>query len=93
MANSLSAAKRARQNLVRRARNAAIKSRVRTLTKNFERHLEEKSPDAAKVTEAYQIAVREYDRAWSKKVLKRRNASRHISRLTKKYQAFQANAG
>lgn len=92
MANTLSAAKRARQSEKRRARNAVVKSRVRTLTKNFLRALEEKTPDAAKVTEAFQLATREYDRAFTKKVLTRGHTSRHISRLTKRFQAFTAAA-
>ena len=90
MANTISAAKRARQNVRRRARNAALKSRLRTIHKNFYNALDEKAPDPAAVEEAYRRAVREYDRAWSKKIVKRGNASRHISRITKRFQAFQA---
>lgn len=90
MANTLSAAKRARQNVRRRARNAALKSRLRTIHKNFLKALEDKSPDATVVEAAYRRAIKEYDRAWSRNIVNRGHASRHISRLTKRFQAFQA---
>ncbi len=55
--------------------------------------MEEKEPKAEEEEAAYKAAIREFDRAWSRNVIKRANASRHISRLTKHYKAFQANAG
>lgn len=93
MANTISAAKRARQNVRRRARNAALKSRLRTIHKNFYGALEAKTPDADAVEVAYRRAIREFDRAWSKGIVKRGNASRHISRLTKRYTAFKVAQG
>jgi small subunit ribosomal protein S20 len=89
VANTLSTAKRARQNEVRRLRNAAIKSKVRTLTKKFIHAIEAKDPDSSVVERCYRSAIREYDRAWTRKVLKRENASRHIARLSKRFNAFQ----
>lgn len=90
MANTLSSAKRARQSETRRLRNAAIKSKVRTLTKKFHHAVEAKNPDAEVVERCYRAAIREFDRAKSRNVLKRNNASRHISRLSKRFNAFQA---
>lgn len=90
MANSLSAAKRARQNTTRRARNAAIKSKLRTITKKFLKSIDRLTADAENAPTFYKAAIREWDRAWSKGVVKRNTASRHISRLTKKFQNFQA---
>ena len=80
MANHRSAEKRDRQNQKRRARNAALRSRMRTFLKQARSAISENAEDR---DDAVQTAVREIYRAASKKVLKRRTASRTVSRLMK----------
>ncbi len=92
MANTVSAAKRARQSERRRVRNAALKSRLRTITKRFLHSLDPKSGEKAQAPEFLAAAVKEWDKAWSKGVVKRRTASRHISRLNLTWNKFQAGA-
>jgi ribosomal protein S20 len=71
-------------------RNAAIRSKVRTLTKKFHLAVDAKDPDAEVVERSYRAVIREFDRAWSRNVVKRENASRHISRITKRFNSFQS---
>jgi small subunit ribosomal protein S20 len=82
---NLSALKRVRQAEKRRLRNQAWKSQVKTYTKKVLRAIEEK--DEAKALEALRQAIRIISKAASKGVLHRNNASRRISRLTKKVNA------
>lgn len=78
MAQHASAVKRNRQNQVRRSRNTALRSRMRTAIKLARAALTEKAADReAKV----KSAVASIYRAASKKVVKKETAQRHVSRL------------
>ena len=79
MANHKSALKRHRQSLVRRARNASVKSGVKTVVKKVRVSIEQK--DGAAAMAALAAAVPAIDKAASKGVIHRRAASRKISRL------------
>lgn len=82
---NLSALKRVRQAEKRRLRNQMWKSQVKTFTKKVLKAIEEK--DENKASEALKAAIRIISKAASKGVLHRNNASRRISRLTKKVNA------
>ncbi len=75
-----SAAKRARQEKRRHEVNRTVTSTWRTLVRNVREAMQNSDP---KLDEIYQKAVSYLDRAQSKGVLHRNNASRRISRLTK----------
>ena len=77
----LSVLKRARQAEVRNIRNKAVRSRLRTLSKNVADATESK--DREKVEQALKVAVKAYSTAASKGVVHRNTASRNISRLSK----------
>ncbi|MEK6791338.1 MAG: 30S ribosomal protein S20 [Deltaproteobacteria bacterium] len=80
MANHASAIKRHKQSEKRRAINAAIKSGIKTAVKKVrESIVAEKSEELAALLST---AVSTIDRAVSKGVLHRNNASRKISGLT-----------
>lgn len=78
MAQHVSAEKRNRQNQVRRARNTALRSRMRTAIKVAREALESKATDR---DSAVKSAVSSISRAASKNVVGRGTAQRHISRL------------
>lgn len=80
MANHKQSKKRSRQTIVRNARNRAIRSRVRSYVKQVRSALEAGNSEAAKA--AMPEAVKALDRAVTKGVFDRKNASRTISRLT-----------
>lgn len=88
MANHKSAIKRHTQSEKRRARNASIKSEIRTVVKKTREAAEGAKPADAKTL--LQTAVTLLDRAVSKGTLHRNNASRKISRLTKAVSAIGA---
>lgn len=77
-----SAQKRARQNEVRRQRNASVKTRMRKSIKKVRLVIEEGNP--AQAREGLAKAVPDIARAASKGAVHKRTASRHISRLTRK---------
>lgn len=79
MANSKTAAKRARQNTVRREHNIALKSRMRTFVKRVLNAIE--VGDKAAATETYKEAVPVIDGAVSKGLIHANKAARHKSRL------------
>jgi small subunit ribosomal protein S20 len=79
VANKKSAEKRIRQTLVRRTRNRAAMSSLRTTVKKARLALDAKAADAATLVKS---AVAAIDKAVTKGVLKRETASRYISRLT-----------
>ncbi len=81
MANHKSALKRHRQSIRRRARNASVKSRVRTEVKKVRVSLDAK--DGAAVKAALATAVPALDKAASKGILHKRTAARKVSRLMK----------
>lgn len=80
MANHKSAIKRHKQSEVRRARNTAVKTTVKTAIKKVRESAA--SGDAGQTAELLKKATSLLDKAVSKGVLHRNNASRKISRLT-----------
>ena len=87
MANTKSAQKRNRQALKRRTRNQAVRTQVKSAVKKAREALASKDP--AKLQEALRAAERTLDKAASKGVLHKKNASRRIARL---FAASQAQA-
>ncbi len=79
MANTASAIKRVRQEAKRRARNHAVKSRMRTTVKRAQIAID--AGDMAQANEAVVAAVREIDKAAKKGVIHRNQAARRKSRL------------
>ena len=88
MANHKSAEKRARQDLVRRDRNRAVRSEVRTRVKAVRSAVS--SGDAADARERLRAAERSLRKAASKGVLKKSTASRQVSRLSRAVHRLQA---
>ncbi|MBI5137174.1 MAG: 30S ribosomal protein S20 [Nitrospirae bacterium] len=80
MANHRSAEKRARQAIVRRARNRSIMSTLRTAIKKVETAVQ--GNDKASAATALTQATSAIDRAAGKGVLHRNTAGRKVSRLT-----------
>ncbi|MCD6389252.1 MAG: 30S ribosomal protein S20 [Desulfobulbaceae bacterium] len=89
MANHKSALKRNRQNVVRRARNRANKTKIKNAVKAVDAALEENSLDAAKA--ALQTAIPVIMRAASKGTIPKKTASRKVSRLTKRVNGYVAS--
>jgi small subunit ribosomal protein S20 len=79
---NLSAMKRARQAVKRNADNKSVKSTVKTVLKKFETAIASGSQDDA--GKSLLQAVKALNKAASKGVIHRNNASRNISRLTRK---------
>jgi small subunit ribosomal protein S20 len=79
VANTKSAQKRNRQAVKRRARNQAVRTQVKSAVKKAREALAAKDP--AKAQEALRAAARTLDKAASKGVLHKKNASRRIARL------------
>lgn len=86
MATHKSAEKRDRQSIKRRERNAAGKSAIKTKIKSVLSALGTKDKEAS--TSALKAAVPALDKAAAKGVIHKKNASRRISRLTKKINAL-----
>ena len=85
MATHKSAIKRHGQSLIRRERNNAVESAIKTETKKVKEAVAGgKSEDARKLLAGVTVLL---DRAVSKGTLHRNNASRKISRLTKSVNA------
>jgi small subunit ribosomal protein S20 len=83
---NLSAMKRARQAVKRNLRNRTIRSTVKTILKKVESSIASGNrEDAGK---ALIEATKTLNKAASKGVIKKNTASRNISRLTKKVNAF-----
>lgn len=80
MANHPSAEKRNRQRIKRTAKNRAVKSSVRTIVKKVRVALQTKDKSAAEL--ALKTAIVALDKAASKGVFHKKNASRKISRLS-----------
>ena len=88
MANHKSAEKRDRQSKERRERNVAAKSMIRTKVKSVLSAVGEKNKDNS--AKALKETVPALARAAAKGLIHKKNASRKISRLTKKVNALQA---
>jgi len=82
MANHKSAIKRDRQSKVRRIRNRANKSKMKTAIRRIEEALVAGSEEQAQ--EALKIAVPIIQKTASKGTVHQKTASRKISRLTKR---------
>ena len=78
MANIASAQKQNRKMIKNRARNRAAMGTLRTAVKKARVAVDAKSDDSAKLIKA---AVAIVDKAVTKGILKRRTASRYVSRL------------
>lgn len=88
MANIKSAAKRARQNEKRRARNRIYRSSARTYVKRARRLVE--AGDLEQAEQDVASAIRALDLAAQKGVIHKNNAARRKSRLMKLLQKNQA---
>ena len=90
MANHKSALKRNRQSLVRRARNRANKSKVKTAVSAVNEAIEQGAVETAQA--ALKVAIPVIQKAASKGTFHRKTASRKVSRLTKRVNGFVAGA-
>jgi len=90
LANHKSALKRNRQSLVRRARNRANKSKVKTAVRAVDEAIEQGAVEAAQA--ALIVAIPVIQKAASKGTFHRKTASRKVSRLTKRVNGFVAGA-
>ena len=88
MANIKSAKKRAKQTVVRNARNVAQRSQLRTAVKKVIKALD--ANDAAGATEAFTIAQPLLDRFAARGLIHKNKAARHKARLTARIKALQA---
>ncbi len=80
MPNTISAKKRLRQNVARRARNRSMKSAVRTQVRRVREAL--KAGDVAASETAFRDAVKQLDQAAAKNVIHANKAARAKSRLS-----------
>ncbi len=90
MANHKSAEKRNRQSQVRRLRNRANRTRMRNLIKAVDTAIDAGSQEDAQV--ALKTALPLIAKTASKGTIHKKNASRKISRLTKRVNKMQAAA-
>jgi small subunit ribosomal protein S20 len=81
VANHPSALKRHRQSEKRRVRNRSVKSKLKNLVRQVREAVNGNSPEAS--AKSFATAARALDKAVSKGVLHRNNASRRISRLAR----------
>jgi len=86
LANIKSAQKRARQNIVRRARNQALRSRGRTAIKKVLKAIQAGDREAA--TALFRAAVPEIDRLVTKGLIAKNRAAKYKSRLNAKLRAM-----
>jgi small subunit ribosomal protein S20 len=88
VANIKSAKKRAKQTIVRNARNVAQRSMLRTAVKKVVKALD--ANDAASAETAFASAQPLLDRMAARGLIHRNKAARHKSRLTARIQALKA---
>jgi small subunit ribosomal protein S20 len=88
VANIKSAKKRAKQTVVRNARNAAQRSQLRTAVKKVLKALDANDVAAAKA--AFDVAQPLLDRFSARGLIHRNKAARHKSRLVARIKALQA---
>ncbi len=86
MANHKSAEKRNRQNQLQRLRNRSNKSKMKGVVKKVIEALEQKAGDQAQ--EALKAAIPVIEKTAVKGSIHKRNASRKVSRLTKRVNAL-----
>ena len=89
MATHVSSRKRARQEEKRRVRNRTIRSGVRSLVKNVRGVIEAGGAESAALVRKAESAIR---RAASKGVLTKKQASRRVSRLTRRAHQLASKA-
>ena len=82
MATHKSAIKRHRQSLTRKAKNKAVKTRMKTAVKSLLQAIESK--ETAQIPVKLKQATSTIAKTESKGILKKNTAARKISRLTKK---------
>ncbi len=87
MANIRSQIKRNRQNERRRLRNKAVRSELRTRTKNAVAAAEQGTEESA---EALRLAVKRIDKAAAKGVIHKNQAANRKSRLMRRIHALEA---
>jgi len=90
VANHKSALKRHRQSLVRRARNRANKSKIKTAIRKVDEAIAANAVD--QVQEALRAAIPVIDKAAVKGAIHKRTAARKVSRLTRRVNAFLKSA-
>jgi small subunit ribosomal protein S20 len=90
MANIKSQIKRNKQNEVRRVRNKAVRSEIRTRVKNAEQAAAE---GAETSVEALRMAVKRIDKAASKGVIHKNQAANRKSRLMKRLAKLTSSEG
>jgi len=88
VANHKSAEKRNRQAQARRLRNRANRSKMKTAIKNLNEAIESGNAEEAKTALAAAVPV--IAKTASKGTIHKKNASRKISRLTKKVNQLEA---
>lgn len=88
MADHKSAIKRHKQSLVRRDRNKAVKTSLRTATKRVEAAVTGTDNDEA--ASQLKLAIKAFDKAASKGVIHKKAAARTKSRLSKKISSMVA---
>lgn len=86
MANHKSALKRNRQNQLRRLRNRANKTRMKSAIKNVIEAIEQNSVEGAQ--EALKAAIPVIAKTAVKGSIHKKNASRKVARLTRRVNAF-----
>ncbi|PLY05881.1 MAG: 30S ribosomal protein S20 [Arcobacter sp.] len=86
MANHKSAAKRAKQTIVKTERNRFYKTRIKNVTKSVIAAIE--SADKEKAVEAMKTANKYVHHCVSKGILKKTTAARKVSRLQTKVNAI-----
>lgn len=87
MATHPSAEKRDRQNKKRKIRNTAVKSQTKTEIKKVLAAVDEQDRDGSE--KALKNAIKIIKKAGSKGIYHKNNASRKVSRLTKKVNALK----
>jgi small subunit ribosomal protein S20 len=87
LATHKSAEKRDRQNKKHRTRNVAAKSAIKTKVKSVIESVDSKNKEIS--INALKVAIPALDKAAGKGLIHKKNASRKISRLTKKVNALQ----
>jgi len=90
MPNTPGAKKRLRQSLVRRDKNRAVKSKLRSAIRKFREALTAKQMDTAK--EICASTTRALDKAATKGVIHAKKAARLKSRLVRRFKAAQVSA-
>ena len=88
MANIKSSKKRAKQAVVRNARNSAQRSQLRTAVKKVVKALD--AHDASAAQEAFTVAQPLLDRYAARGLIHKNKAARHKARLTARIKAMQA---